>query len=609
MTTLLLATLFACQDYDLNAKEEDPDGLDDSAGGGGADTDPDSACALTNFPVEDCAATDACDYEVGGFTPVVEWGITGKSSTALPVVGDLTGDGLPEIVANLSPLIGAGTLTVYENDGTLLWEKRGMDIAYGSAAALADIDDDGSPEVLAVVDNGWGSGYSVAALRADSSTLWISDAYTDGEFNWATGIAVSDMDHDGSPEIVAGQVILNADGTERAVGRGGVGASASIEGAHPAIADLDLDGSEEIITGSDAYDADGNTVFRTREQDGAVAVANLDDDPEGEFVVTAGNQIRAHDTDGSVLWGPATHPTANIMSIPAIGDLDADGSPDIVVAGGNEIWALRADGTELWTARVTDESGATGASIFDFDADGIPEVVYIDEVQMLAYNGADGAVKFRSTEHRSVTMYDYPVIADIDGDDHAEIIIASQGDYGLAVFEDATNSWAPARSVWNQHAYSITNINDDLSVPVSATPNFTLYNNFHSALALAPGESLGDDLATEVLEVCEDDCDVGVLRVIGRGQNTGNGTLDAGVRFALYGDTADGPRLLATAETTTPTPPQKTTEALAFDVPADDVQGVTALRLVADDDGTGTGAISECVETNNDMLFDGAFCD
>jgi hypothetical protein len=278
------------------------------------------------------------------------------------------------------------------------------------------------------------------------------------------------------------------------------------------------------------------------------------------------------------------------------------------VAGGNELWALRADGTLLWSAPVRDESGATGASIFDFDADGIPEVVYLDEVQMVAYNGADGRVKFKTDEHRSVTMYDYPVVADIDGDDHAEIIIASQGTYGLAVFEDATNSWAPARDVWNQHAYSITNIQDDLGVPVSATPNFTVYNSFHSALAMAAGESLGDDVATEILEVCQDDCDDGVLRVIGRGQNTGNGTLEAGLRFALYGLTDDGQRLLATASTASPTPAQKTTEALAFDVAAADLAGVTALRLVADDDGSGTGAVAECVETDNDMLLEGTFC-
>ena len=58
--------------------------------------------------------------------------------------------------------------------------------------------------------------------------------------------------------------------------------------------------------------------------------------------------------------------------------------------------------------------------------------------------------------------------------------------------------------VWNQHAYSITNINDDLSVPVDATPNFTLYNGIlhgsHQCGVCA-------DLSKTITNVCEDDCD------------------------------------------------------------------------------------------------------
>ncbi len=610
---LLLALLPACVDYDLNEKDEN--GGDDTAGGGGnpaVDPSGDGACALQTFDPEAVAANDSCDYDIGGFEPVVEWGVTGKWSTALPVVGDIDGDGLPEILVVWSAVLGSGTLAAFHGDGTEMWEATGIPIGYGSAPALADLDDDGSPEILVVLDNGFGAGYSVAALDPDANILWESAAYTDGEFNYATGIAVSDMDHDGSPEIVAGRVILNADGTQRAEGRGtGIGSSAGgfgiIEGAHPAIADLDLDGQEEVITGSHVYDIDGNAIIRSTEGDGAVGVANLDSDAEGEYIVTFGNTIRAHDTDGSLIWGPTTHRSANIFPVPAIGDIDADGEVEIIVAGGNELWALNADGSILWSAPVHDESGATGASIFDFDADGVPEVVYIDEMQMVAYNGSDGVEKFRSTEHSSVTMYDYPVVADVDGDDHAEIIIASQGTYGLAVFEDATNSWAPARAVWNQHAYTITNINDDLSVPETATQNFTVYNSFHSALAMAPGETLGDELESEILDICEDDCDAGTLRVWARGRNTGNGDLDAGVQLALFGD--PGNVLLGTAATTTVTPALTTTESVEFVVDAALLAGVTSLEVRVDDDGTGTGVIAECVETNNAFAESGAWCE
>jgi hypothetical protein len=456
-------------------------------------------------------------------------------------------------------------------------------------------------------------------IRVDGRTGRVvgeSAHYVDDEFDYATGVVISDMDHDGIPEIVAGRAILTPMLEERGVGRFGRGAPTTMgigffgEGAQPAVVDLDLDGEEEVIVGNAAYDADGNWLWRTRDgTDGAVAIANLDDDPQGEFVRVWGNTITAHDTDGEVIWGPLQNANANIFPVPAVGDLDGDRQVEIIVAGGNDLWVLRRDGSLMWSAPVTDQSGATGASLFDFDADGIMEVVYIDEVQMIAYNGADGAVKFQTFDHASATMYDHPVIADVDADGHAEIVVVhDRSASGLSVYGDADNSWAPARGIWNQHAYSITNIEDDLTVPETATPNFTTFNSWHSALPLPPGGHLGDELEPEIVSMCEADCDNGFLRVLGRGRNTGNATIAAGIPFALYGRTETGDRLLATARTATPTPAQRTTEALAFDLAEADMQGVTALRLAVDDDGTGTGEILECVEDNNVFVLRGSFC-
>ncbi|KAB7540469.1 hypothetical protein ET532_026200, partial [Verminephrobacter sp. Larva24] len=57
-------------------------------------------------------------------------------------------------------------------------------------------------------------------------------------------------------------------------------------------------------------------------------------------------------------------------------------------------------------------------------------------------------------------------MADVDGDGHADLVVpgdaGAQG--GIVVYRDVDNAWVATRSVWNQYDYSITNINDDLSV-------------------------------------------------------------------------------------------------------------------------------------------------
>lgn len=612
---LLLVLPSACSDYDLTGKDRRGSDQDDQDSGEpdqeDSDAPPDSACSTTNFPVEDVSLTDACDeYEISGFTPVVEWEVSGENSTALPVVADLDRDGMPEIIANWSFFVGPGTMAVYRGDGSgLVWENEDADLGYGAAPAVADLDDDGWPEILGVRDLG-GMKYAVVAWSGEGDELWQSEEFTNDNFDYASGVSVSDMDHDGSPEVVAGNVILHADGTTRAEGRFGSGCPALIEGSTSAVVDLDLDGIEEVVTGNTIYDPDGQDIWKGTDGDGAVAIGNFDEDPEGEFAVVAGNTIRAHDTDGTVLWGELTNPTANIFPVPAIGDVDNDGKAEIVVAGGDELWVLNAeDGSELWTARVHDMSGATGASLFDFDADGVLEVVYVDEVQVVAYNGVDGVVKFQTNEHASNTMYDYPVIADVDADGHAEIVVSHMGyGSGFSVYGDVNDSWAPARQLWNQHAYSITNINDDLSVPTEATPNFTIYNNWHAAQAVPPGAVIGDELQSEILEICEDDCDEGTLWVTARMLNAGSEEVPAGLSLALYKRTGDGPVLLDTATTSSATPSGKTTEALVFSVAAADVADADALFVQADDNGTGTGAFTECVEANNESLTQGEWC-
>ena len=630
-TTILFAlSVMACSDYKFSKTGRGSgSGVDTGIGNDDTgDIPEDLTCPELNVDPYDAGITDACPTAPeGGFTPVIEWNaLAGKSCKAQPIIGDLDADGFPEIIINAqNPFAGRGALHVLDGrTGVLKWE-RDAQLGYGAAPAIGDVDGDGVPDIATVKEYensllAEGS-YSVVLYSADGVILWESDQFIGDDFDYVAAPVLSDMDHDGNVEVVVGRVILNHDGSTRGVGVAGRGSFGLMpfpgggtisEGALPAVADLDLDGVEEVIVGNAIYTIDGDpTWVDFTVDDGMVAVANLDDDELGEFIAVSHNTVRAHDTDGRSLWGPLTIPSANITSPAAIGDIDGDGEPEIIVAGGSELWALERDGTTKWTASVIDESGATGASIFDFEGDGIPEVVYIDEQDMLVFDGETGEIKFYSAEHASATMYDYPAIADVDADNQAEIVVCHDGfTHAVSAYGDLDESWAPARMLWNQHAYSITNINDDLTIPTDATPNFTLYNSWHSGLARTADEGvLRDDLTGLINNVCEDDCAAGYLAVTYQVANRSEEVFEGPVLVSFYAQFPGDDILVDTIEVELSLPSGMSSEGMTAFIPSDSAFGSEGLRMVVDDDGTGTGLITECSEFDNGDNWGLALCD
>lgn len=625
LSLALAATIMACSEYGVNGKPDDPPGSSGDSGPAGTPGTPPEACAPEAFPPDSVVLAAGCEGYTFGGTPVVEWEIPREGrydAMSLPAVADLDGDGVPEIVVNWADH-SLGRLAVYGGDGSgKRWEVNDADLACCSGPVVADLNADGVPEILTVRDDlvqvdGVASSFSIVAWSPDGGELWQSASFDTDAFDFMTAIAVSDMDHDGSPEIVAGRAILNADGSTRGEGRYGNGAlfqgfSGGPEGPASAVADLDLDGTEEVVVGNARYGPDGDTLWYSDTlSDGAVAIANLDEDPQGEWIVVRNNEIRAQDTDGTVIWGPLAGESGREFGPPAIADIDGDGRPEVVAPCGSELWALNGeDGSLLWTVPIQDVSGAVGASLFDFDADGFIEVVYADEVAIYVLDGQDGRVQFTSDDHLSDTAMEYPVVADLDGDGAAEILVAHIWyDAGLTIYGASEGgNWAPARPLWNQHAYSITNINDDLSVPTAATQNFTVYNNWHSAQATLPGGRLGGDLQAEILQVCKEDCGDGLLWVTARGRNAGSDPIPAGLSVALYA-VRDGERVfLDSTSTTADTPAATTTESLTFQVVAADLQDADSIFVSIDDDGNGVGQHWECEEDNNQDQVEGPWC-
>ena len=568
---------------------------------------PDSCDPSPEFDPESVPLNEACevDLQEGSFNPVIEWKY-GTSNYAGPVaVGQIVDtDASGALDDNDMPIIllyQAGAVVALRGDGSgVVWQTNGAYGGDGSGVALGDLEGDGWPEVIT-------AGYSdLCALNGQTGAqIWcvglaLGDI-ADFGYNFP---AVADMDGDGLAEVTVGRVIVDSTGVVIATGTLGKGGAPSY-GALSVPVDLDGDGQMELVTGNTAYDVDGNVIWENGASDGIVAIADFDLDGDGEIVSTTGQAVLGMETNGAVVWGPLPYP--GNLGAPAADDLDGDGIPELLFAAQNSLVAMKWGGAVFWTAPITDSSGAAGPSLFDFEKDGYPEVLYADEMAIRFFSGLDGSVKFFSDAHASGTILEYPVVADVDNDDEVEIVlghhVANAQIGALTVYGDADKTWPPGRKVWNQHAYSITNVGSLGEIPAVPQPNWPQYNNFRSAdIGLPPGEYI--DLLAELLSACADGCG-GVAHIAARVRNAGNVEAPAGISVTLRAG-PDGP-VLATQMTTAPIPSGTTGEVLVFTVPAMDLNGI-APEITVDDIGDGSGVVPECLEDNNVDLGEPIVC-
>ena len=62
--------------------------------------------------------------------------------------------------------------------------------------------------------------------------------------------------------------------------------------------------------------------------------------------------------------------------------------------------------------------------------------------------------------------------------------------HGIRVYHDRQEGWARTRKIWNQHAYSITNVNNDGSIPAHPATHWLsrALNTFRSNVANSFGD-------------------------------------------------------------------------------------------------------------------------
>lgn len=639
---LLFATLglvAGCSEYDFSSKEEDPEppletgsppptDVEDSGETGDSsvvvDTDP--VCPPSSFPPEPLKG-EGCYVppKTGTFTPVIEWT---KASWSVqpgydevmmtPIVASLTdddGDGdiddedVPDILLVTYQSSDGLLRAISGADGAELWTVTSPQMEGQSTPAAADIDGDGVVEIIVPTAQ-----HELAAFEHDGTPKWRSVPLGAHVDEYSNTVAVSDMEHDGDPEIIFGRAILDVDGNVRATGsfgRGYPSSSFAAVGVTSFAVDVDQDGVEEVVVGNALYRPDGSAIWSNGQQDGYPGVANFDSDPSAEIVVTGNGLIRLQDDDGSVLWSQSIPGAAGgYGGPPTIADYDGDGAPEVGVAAYSSYSVFDTDGSLMWQMPTQDgSSGVTGSAVFDFEADGIAEAVYADETRLWVFNGPDGMVKLESSDHSNATWNEYPSIADVDADGHAEIIVPNTGSYtGVTVIGDLDDSWRPGGRIWNQHAYFITNIGEDGTIPTTAASNWLEgYNSFRSG-DLSPVEgSDSPDLMVEIVDVCRLDCEGGGMPISVRAGNVGNVDYEEDVLVEIFALTDSGGAPVA--EVLIPGPIRSGTWEAAVELELSGYEGQGWVDLLASV-GTPDGSeLEECDLDNNSDQWGEDLCE
>lgn len=487
------------------------------------------------------------------FQPVVKWDWTGGSTIPAsknvgmsPVVVNLTddnGDGLidendiPDVVftscksgeccincmgtdlKNMD-LSGKGMLrAVHGKDGRDLWSVTDPNLMLAAVTQIAagDINGDNVPEIIAVKhhfqpgtgDTGMEGKYKRGTLLVFDNTgrlMFETEEWTgDEKAAEQTGApTLGDIDGDGQVEIFFERTIFNSTGKKlldlSSSGNAG-------HGSFVTLSDLDGDGKLDIVSGHKAFRLDGSLWWTAQglSNAGETMVVDVDGDGKPEVVIRdRANRFQIFDgTNGQKKYGPYewSMPKDNegndegICAAPmAAADLDGDGLPEIIAPSGDYIYAYKHTGQQMWRMPIYDyggQCGAAGAAAFDFEGDGKYEVVYHDTSHMFVFRGTDGT-KIYDAPRNSSTLWETPVIADVDNDGHADLVMTNENGIldlgqtgaGVKVLSNQGNTWPATRRIWNQHSYHVSDVNENGTIPRQETPHYKTTNSWRTQHSL-----------------------------------------------------------------------------------------------------------------------------
>ncbi|HEY3833040.1 MAG TPA: VCBS repeat-containing protein [Acidimicrobiia bacterium] len=381
-------------------------------------------------------------------TPTLAWNVktSGRLHQSAPVIADLNGDGIPEIiVGDLNGLVHA-----YEPNGhgeLAGWPQYARPdgvhpTAVESAPAVADLFNNGQKEVIVGATSVWVPNQQGGLVVFDAHgrmlwhwqgidyiTIWGTtsfhhDGYTEGAIDTP---AIGDVDGDGYPDIVFGGLdarihALNRFGHELA---GFPVQADDTVWSSPALYDVFHSGQDEIFIGSPSTGGGpqphmGGTMYGLADVHGTVftmwrqnIAESLDASPaiaeiNGRMaaITTTGwafNNSEQQDIfawyldNGSVVPGYPINTGTTVAASVALGDVNGDGQPDIVVGGWDGlVRAYTLSGHLIWRESPFWGPGAHpsriegSAIIADVNGDGRQDVVVPTDTAVYVLDGRTG---------------------------------------------------------------------------------------------------------------------------------------------------------------------------------------------------------------------------
>lgn len=451
-----------------------------------------------------------------------------------PMVGDIDGDGIVEIVAAI--------YSTQDHYATQLGIFRGTDLVQIGTINIPQKIYAGYAGPVALVRYPNGNGGMQGAivvhcyddmLRSydiNGNLLNISNVSTPCE----GVISVADFNSDGYPEIYIGNAVYDAATLVRLCGGGNGNKGRSWRGSNTEKGHIAMSFAANILGDSLLELICGNTIYSVQiasrtdvaqnslsvlktitipsriPQDGNVVVADFNQDDQLDvMVIVTGTPSNIIDSSYFYAYDPVSEDILFVyadndksVGYPMVGDVNGNGNLEFIYinaqpqVSNSRIFAMEytpGQGlSELWRITHTDESGVTSMTLFDFNQDNVMEIVYRDQYNLRIINGSGHS---HITGNDTIPFYDlytygaqsgtwneYPVVADVNNDGAAEIVVAGRVGSGPSwVIQGHLNviggihTWAPARPVWNQYMYNVTNVNNDLTIPSPLFNNATVF--------------------------------------------------------------------------------------------------------------------------------------